>query len=294
MIPFSILFPAFCDAVREPDPEFHHQMNALESLGIPWRVVNIDALTKCDLSKALRYFQGAPGELLIYRGWILHPKEYAELEAALAARGCRLLTSTAEYRRGLLLPEFFPAIADHSFPAVWIKGSDAARALEAAQRLGPPPYFIKDFAKSAKENWPEGCVVNHAGEMAQSIRALRKFRGEQFEGGIVIRPLLRLRYIDEHPFGGNIYEEYRLFFFRGRLISQTAYDYLGGQAETLPDYRFLASRIDSPFFTVDIVVTEEGKRYVLEAGDGGASALPPQVPASEFYRSMLATFCQVC
>jgi hypothetical protein len=290
MNPFTILFPAFCDAVREPDPEFHRQMNALESLGVLWRVVNIDALTKGDLSKALRYFQGAPGELLIYRGWILHPAEYAELEAALAARGCRLLTSTAEYRRGLLFPEFFPAIADQSFPAVWIQGSDPALAMEAAQRLGPPPYFIKDFAKSAKEIWPEGCVVNRASEMAKCIRALRKFRGEHFEGGIVIRPLQRLRYIDEHPFGGNIYEEYRLFFFRGRLISQTAYDYLGGEAETLPDYRFLASRIDSPFFTADVVVTEDGERYVLEVGDGGSSSLPPKASALDFYAAMAAAF----
>ncbi len=262
-------------------------MAALETLGIPWRVVNIAALEQCDMDKALKYFGDAAAPLLIYRGWILHPEEYAALFEALVGRGCRLFTSPAAYRQGLLFPEFFPAIADHSFPAVWIEGDNPGRAREAARLLGPPPYFIKDFAKSAKEIWPEGYVVDAARSMALAIRALREYRGNRFEGGVVIRPLLRLRYLGEHPFGGKVHEEYRLFFFNGSLISQTAYDRLGGDAATLPDYRFLTAT--NCFAILQCGRGRDGgwARYVLEVGDGGASALPPMVAAADFYAAML-------
>lgn len=282
---FSVLFPAFSEGLREPDPEFHREVAALEALRVPWRVVNIQALISGDLITALRFFDGDSKAPVIYRGPILHAEEYQFLYEALMERGFRLLTSPEEYRRALLFPEFFPLIADHSFPAAWIVGKEPSRALEAAGRLGPPPYFIKDYSKSAKEIWPEGCLVRTNEEMGNQIDKLVAYRGNRFEGGIVIRPLLRLRYLGENPFGGKLYEEYRLFFFNGALISKTAYDRAGGPGD-LPDYTFLAERIRCPFFTADIVVTEGGEPYVLEIGDGGSSALPPSLSASTFYQSV--------
>lgn len=201
-----------------------------------------------------------------------------------------MLTSPTAHSRALLFPEFFPAIADHSFPATWIAGKDSKEAIEAARRLGPGPYFIKDYTKSAKEIWPEGCVAANEQELPRAIEALAQYRGERFEGGIVIRPFVRLRYLDENPFGGKIFEEYRFFFFQGRLISRSSYDRIGGEATKLPDYSFLARRIDSPFFSADVVVTETGRPYVLETGDGGSSALPPNVSPLEFYQTILDVF----
>lgn len=154
--------------------------------------------------------------------------------------------------------------------------------------LGPPPYFIKDYSKSAKEIWPEGCVVATEEAMTPAIRALLEYRADRFEGGIVIRPLLRLRYLAENPFGGKILEEYRLFFFKGVLISNTAYDRVSGNDTLLPDYRFLSGRIDSPFFTADVVVTHQGRPLLLEVGDGGSSALPPCLSPLDFYTAILA------
>jgi len=64
------------------------------------------------------------------------------------------------------------------------------------------------------------------------------------------------------------------------------YHRVGGKMEDLPDYRFLAERIGSPFFPADVVVTEDDQRYVLELGDGGTSAPPPSVIAAEFYAAL--------
>lgn len=289
---FSILFPAFCDGLREPDPEFYREAQALESLGIPWRVVNVSALSQGDLTKALRYFGEVPPSPIIYRGWILHPEEYSALHESLSQRGCQMLTSPEACRRALLFPEFFPAIADHSFPAVWIAGKDPEKAIKAARQLGPGPYFIKDYAKSAKQMWPAGCVAASVRELPAAIEALSDFRADLFEGGIVIRPLLRLRYLDEHPFGGSIFEEYRFFFFQGRLIVKSPYDRVGGDGAALPDYHFLPQRIPSPFFSADAVVTEAGETYLLEVGDGGSSSLPPSVSPTDFYTAIADTLAE--
>lgn len=283
----SVLFPAFCHGLREPDPEFQREALALEDLGIPWHVVNIPALKSGDVAGAFRFFGEAPLSPMIYRGWILHPEEFAALHAALSQRGCRLLTSPAAYRHALLFPEFFPAIADHSFPAVWITGKDPDQAIKVALQLGSGPYFIKDFAKSAKEIWPKGCVAANAQELPTAIQALVEYRADRFEGGIVIRPLMRLRCLEESPFGGKIFEEYRFFFFQGRLISKTAYDRASGAVAALPDYGFLPQRIRSTFFSADVVITESGQPYLLEAGDGGSSALPPLASAADFYKTIL-------
>ena len=261
----------------------------MEALGIPWRVFNASALESGDLAGAFKFFGEKPEGPVLYRGWILRPADYATLHTELSQHGCAMITSPAAYRAGLLFPEFFPAIADHSFPAVWSEGKHVQRAVEKARQLGPGPYFIKDYAKSAKDLWPEGCVAADEVSLPATIRTLVRYRAHRFEGGIVVRPLIQLRYLDEHPFGGKVFEEYRLFFFQGKLISQTAYDRIGGEAGRLPDYRFLGERIASPFFSADVVVTEADQYFVMEMGDGGASSLPPEVDPSEFYQAIQET-----
>lgn len=283
---FSVLFPAFKHGLREPDPNFFKETTALEAAGISIHVVNIDALMDGDLSRAFQYTGKPVTDRIVYRGWILHPGEYALMEKQLESAGFKLFTPTRAYKAGLLFPEFFPHIEPHAIPARWINGSDPNEAVRVAKCLGKPPYYIKDYAKSAKVIAPQGCIVS--GDdlescMSKTIKQLKEYRGDRFEGGIVVRPFIELRHIDNCPFGGLIYEEYRLYFLQGKIISQTAYDRVGGDPMSLPDYSYLGKLIASPFFTADIVVTAEGKHLILELGDGGTSALPPTVNPHDFY-----------
>ena len=283
---FSVLFPAFSEALREPDPEFHREKRALEDMDIPFHVVNIAALTQGDFDRALWALNPSGPTNVIYRGPILHPAEYAALDRELRVRGLRLLVGSAEYEAALLFPNWYPAVRDRAIPAAWIHGSDPIEALQAAQALCPQPYFIKDFSKSAKEIAPRGCIVegpNLERSMALAIHELREYRGDRFEGGIVIRPFVKLRHLAENPFGGEIFEEYRLFFFCGQMIGRSGYDRIVGSASSLHDFAFLATRIHSKFFTADIVVTDDSSQQILEIGDGGSSALPPMLDAAEFY-----------
>jgi hypothetical protein len=283
---FAVLFPAFSDALKEPDPEFHREQRALEEANIPFYVVNIAALIRGDFEEALQTVPHSAPKIALYRGWILHPAEYSALDRELRKRQLSLFVTPPEYEAALLFPNWYPAVQNHAIPAAWIFGSDPQEALQAAQALSPPPYFIKDFSKSAKEIAPRGCIVDGADleqSMAASIGQLREYRGSRFESGIVIRPLVKLRRLADNPFGGELFEEYRLFFFNGQLISRTGYDRISGDANSLNDFSFLAPKIHSRFFTADIAVTADGAQRVLEIGDGGTSALPPLLDVPTLY-----------
>lgn len=287
---FAVLFPAFCDALKEPDPEFHREQRVLEEANVPFHVVNIDALTHGDFEKALEVIRPSGPKIVIYRGWILHPAEYSALDRELRKKGLQLFINPSEYEAAMLFPHWYPAVQNHAIPAAWIFGSDTQEALRAAQALSAPPYFIKDFSKSAKEIAPCGCIVDGADlkqSMATSISQLREYRGSRFEGGIVIRPLVKLRRLADNPFGGELFEEYRLFFFDGELIARTGYDRIIGDVTKLEDFSFLAAKIRSRFFTADIVVTAEGTQRILEIGDGGSSALPPLLDVKAFYSKII-------
>jgi ATP-grasp domain, R2K clade family 3 len=289
--PFAAFFPAFSDALREPDPEFHREQRVLEDAQIPFHVVNIAALTRGDFETALWEIKPSSPTIVMYRGPILHPSEYQALDHELRKRGLHLLINPAEYEAALLFPNWYPVIQDHAIPAAWIHGSDPIEALRAVRGLSSPPYFIKDFSKSAKEIAPRGCIVDGPDlekSMATSIQELKDYRGDRFEGGIVIRPLVKLRHLAENPFGGELFEEYRLFFFAGELIARTGYDRITGDATALRDFSFLATKIHSRFFTADIAVMADGAQRILEIGDGGSSALPPLLDVASFYSKIVA------
>ena len=262
----------------------------MEQARIPFHVFDHDALKAGDFEEAFRFLGELNPEVpLLYRGWILHPTEYEQLFSELRHRNSTLVTKPADYKAALLFPEYFGAIAPHAIPAAWIDGNSPEAALTAAKMLGDPPYFIRDHAKSAKEISPRGCIVegtNLDRAMESAIRELLDYRGENFEGGIVVRPFVRLRRLGQHPFGGDLFEEYRLFFFKGSMISQTPYDHFGGTHGDFDTYGFLGKAIPSPFFSADIAMTEDGRPVILELGDGGTSALPPLLEPARLYEKI--------
>jgi len=258
-------------------------------------VVNLSALIAGDLDGAFRYFRSSNSNRAIFRGWILHPQEYRLLYSELLKRAVELITDPDEYEAATLFPKSFPHISSEAVPATWIDSSDPLLALEAARRVGDPPYYIKDFAKSAKEIFPSGCLVsgdNLLEGMTKTIRELQDFRADRFEGGIVIRPFVKLRLIEENPFGGETFDEYRLFYFQKTLISKSTYARIGGDVTAIPDYPAVAQSIDSPFFTIDVAVTEDFGARILEIGDGGSSALPPTVDPRSFWLSIVHIACE--
>lgn len=214
------------------------------------------------------------------------------MHAGLVERGIRLFTSPDQYCRAQFLPEFYPLVADLSFPAVWSTSRDGEEIRQLAATLGPPPYFLKDFAKSAKEIWPRGCVVEPPctrEQFQREIDALVEFRGDRFESGIVVRPRLRLRRLEDNPFGQPVYEEYRMIFVGGRRIATHGYDFVRGTMTDFSRFDILGQRIASPFFVADCVVTDDGRSLLLETNDGGSSSMPPGIDLQALYAALSAS-----
>jgi hypothetical protein len=285
-----IIFPSSSDSQSLPDSKFLKESLACEELGIDFTTVDLRALMAGRGSAAFDKTATRNGELGIYRGGTLRPREYAELNAALAARGIQLLTSPEQFARTQLFASFYPLIADFTLPAVTTTSLEPGevRAI-AMQQLGPPPYFIKDYVKSAKEIWPRGCVIDSPGSVAQfakTISELLEYRGDRFESGLVIRPLVKLHSLGLDPFGDECFEEYRMIYLRGKRVFAHAYGYYSGTFTDFARFDKLAERIDSPFFMADCVITERGECFLLETGDGGCCGLPPGLDCRDFYRAL--------
>lgn len=205
----------------------------------------------------------------------------------LSERGYYLVNDSAAYAAAHYLPNYYGAIRKWAAPTAWIDGTDLDEAWEAAATVGPPPYFLKDHVKSAKENW-SCCFVPPGANRAQFDEVCSDFvehRGESFERGPVFRAELPLAPL---PLGTGqpICDEYRLFFWQGTLLTAAPYYDVGGKHTDFSEFAELGDAIDSQFFTVDVALLETGTWAVVEAGDGGVSTLPPLMDPREFYRAL--------
>ena len=285
-----IIFPSSSDSQSLPDSKFLKEALACEDLKIDYTTVNLRALMAGEIERVFPKTSPRNGELGVYRGGTLRPQEYATLHSGLAEHGIELLTSPEQFARAQLFDRFYPLIAEHSLPAVCTTSLDPAEVRTLAhERLGPPPYFLKDYVKSAKEIWPKGCVIDRPGTVAQftqAIAELRDYRAERFETGLVLRPLVQLRSLGLDPFGDECLEEYRMIFLRGERVFALPYGYHAGSFTDFARFDFLGARLDSPFFMADCVVTAQGDCHLLETGDGGCCGLPPGLDCRGFYREL--------
>ncbi|GAA3477887.1 hypothetical protein GCM10018966_024170 [Streptomyces yanii] len=103
-----------------------------------------------------------------YRGWMIPASRYGELERALTARGCSLVTDASAYRRAHELPGWYEVFAGLTPRSVWrpvavngsASGDEAPAGLAAlVEPLGAGPGIVKDFVKSRKHEWHEACYV---------------------------------------------------------------------------------------------------------------------------------------
>lgn len=284
----QLLFPCHPWARREPDPSWIAEAEAATAAGFTCHVFDFDRLLDGRIEGAFRFLASGGGPLL-YRGWIMKEAEYARLDAALRQRGYELITRPHQYAAACYLPNYFPKVAPIAAPAIWTTTTDLDAAWRIACSLGRPPWIVKDYIKSAKEHWADACFIRPDADRAEFDRVcgnLLEFHGDRFEGGFVFRPFLPLRFIEESAFGYPEHEEYRLFFWRGQLLTAHAYHRSGPELARPERFAFLGGIIDSPFFTADLVALEGGPLLLLEMGDGGVCRLPPKLSPADFYRRL--------
>lgn len=240
-----LLYPSDPFVKRQPDETFQEEYEAARSADIPCSLYSVEDFEIGDFKPRPGIAEGEP---VLYRGWMLTPDAYARLHAAVESKGGVMITSVEQYRRCHYLPEWYPLCAGFTPETVFLsKDADFASALADKEW---PGYFVKDYVKSLTTS--RGSVAQTVDEIPEIVALIEKYRGE-IEGGVCVRRLEDL--LPE--------TEERYFVFRGTPF---------GREGTVPEIvQRIAERIDSPFFSVDVVLSRDGTPRLIELGDGQVS-----------------------
>jgi hypothetical protein len=240
-----LLYPSNPFEKKKPDEAYEEEFDAAQLAGL-----------SCSLYSAedfeLGEFKPRPliteNEEVLYRGWMLTPDSYAQLRSAVERKGGKMLTSLKQYRYCHYLPEWYAACEDVTPKTVFFaKDADFASALA---NQGWSAYFVKDYVKSLTTQ--RGSVAKTVEEIPEIVTLIEKFRG-QVEGGVCVRQFEELSSESEE----------RYFVFKQKAFARDG---------MIPEIvERIAARIDSPFFSVDIVLAADGVPRLIELGDGQVS-----------------------
>ncbi|MCL6290757.1 ATP-grasp domain-containing protein [Streptomyces fimicarius] len=281
----------FCaDPLRasRPDPQFADDLAAARAAGGRIALLDHDALLAGDAAGAVARVARDSGPYW-YRGWMIPSGRYAELETALGARGCSLLTDAAGYRRAHELPgwyEEFEGLTPHSVWRAVVPGASPPTAEELAglaAPLGPGPGIVKDFVKSRKHEWHEACYVPELADRERLAAVVGRFVELQdtfLAGGVVLRAF--------EPFvaGG----EARVWWVDGEAVLTTAHPDTPDRhpVPELPFVREAVGRLGLRWVTTDLALREDGVWRVVEVGDGQVSGLPAGAEAGVLFAALAA------
>ncbi len=115
-------------------------------------------------------------------------------------------------------------------------------------------FFIKDYVKSLKTS--VGAIINEPSAIKTVVSQMQKFRSS-IEGGVCVRQVEDF-----------ILETEKRYF----VIEEKSFASLPN--EEVPEIvKECTKRIDSKFFSVDVVECRDGCKRVVEIGDGQVSDL---------------------
>ena len=282
----ELLFPSYPRDLQRPDPDFAPEVEAALAAGFVCRFFDFDAFRA---GEAVRLPEG--NGPLLYRGWMMSDREYADFHARLMTRGWEPVTSPAAYVEAHYLPLAYPKLIGETPRTSWIEGrdEDAAWALYEAE-FRHEGAVIKDWVKSAKHRWREACFLPAGTDRERFSEIFANFLEERatlFEKGIVLREFVPFRLLRTDMRGMPVHDEMRLFFWDGEVLLWPDGTLLV-EREPEPHWRALARRFSSRFLSLDVVRDERGAWWVVETGDGQVAGLPGSISPDAFYPALRA------
>jgi hypothetical protein len=240
--PQSILNP------RLPDEMFQQEAVSVSEAGHTITLIDSEKLP----TDTVRLKQINVEETFVYRGWMLSPTEYQNLVLSVENSGGLPLTSVEKYLATHHLPNWYHLISDLTPETVILSlNSDWTAEL---RKLGWSKFFVKDYVKSLKTS--VGSLIESPEAIQVVVTEMKKYRGT-IEGGLCIRRVED--FLSE--------TEQRYFILHGK-------PYGANPEEQIPDIVFeCAKRINSKFFSVDVIHRTDGQIRVVEIGDGQVSDL---------------------
>lgn len=289
MKPPVILFPHEPFFPRNVDSHFACEFEAARMIGFPTGFYDHAAI-KSGMAEAAVKFLADAGDAtrLILRGWMIPGERYAALYGALLAKGYNPQPSPDAYSEAHYIPNSYQWTEGHSPRTGWIEGDDADKAWILYQDFKAKDSIIKDWVKSAKSRWKDGCFIP-AGTTEQRFREIyrifREERGKLFNRGVVLREFIPIVERGSDIRGLPIIEETRLFFWGGKLLVPPSAT-RPSPLDELPRWEMLAKRFSSPFITIDVAHLIDGTWSIVEVGDGGVSGLPIGLDAERFFGAL--------
>ncbi len=232
-----------------------------------------------------------PGEMLTHRCWMMSDHLYAALSKELHAKDYAPAVSPAAYAEAHYLPLAYRHLEGRTPKSIWMEGKDEDAAWKLLQELGGGDAIIKDWVKSAKHRWKDACFLPAEVRLERFREIFQAFlgaRGMLFEKGVVLRCFHQLFSQGEDLTGQPLHEEYRMFFWKGKLLAATPPTDGTGPFPALLEWEEIAQRFASPFITLDVAREESGGWLIIEAGDAGVSGLPVSISAHDLYTALTA------
>lgn len=273
----AFMFPRDVLQPSRPDAHFESEAEAAQALGFDIALIDHDAIVAGDIAQGTRGMQPVSTEW-IYRGWMIPPDRYVELERVMNNRKASLRTTAASFRRAHHLPRWFDAMRELTPLSVWTSSADLKDFELALAQLPDGSAVLKDYSKSEKHYWDEAMFIPDVRDVKRARSVAERFldlRGDYFDGGFVLREFERF---------GSV--EARTWWVYGRCVAVTAHPDTPDDEPDVPDVSLLRSAIEAlalQFVTVDVARSEEGGDLrVVEVGDGQVSDRPLTADPSEF------------
>ena len=231
---------------KKPDENYAAEATAFARAGIATATINID-----DLDCAKTYPDLDSTDNVMYRGWMLNAATYSRLSKRVTDTGASMITDSKVYLSTHHIPNWYETLKDFTAETVVMPlGTNFVAELKA---LGWPAFFVKDYVKSLKTSI--GSIVSDPNQIKALVSEMKKYRGE-IEGGLCVRRV--------EQFMPNT--EVRYFIVSGQPFAPAGH--------AIPEIvNECAKRIESPFYSIDVAEREDGKRRVVEIGDGQVSDL---------------------
>jgi hypothetical protein len=284
------LFPSDPLSPRNPDPAFAPEADVARALGFQISLLDHDELDRrIDPTAALRRAVFEEEGIAVYRGWMLSAPAYEALHAALASRDVDMITAPSQYASCHHAPGSHAALSQWSPEAVFVPKEDIGNPRDLLERLlpfGGAPVVLKDWVKSlASGYWKEACLIpdtSSADEVARVVSRFLELQGETLTGGLVFKRLLQLATHD----GAAL--EYRAFAVDGRIVGRWPRSKEAADLPTPPDdlLEAVAALTPSPFASLDFGLDDDGRWWLLEAGDGQVSGLPHEDSAEPVFSAL--------
>jgi hypothetical protein len=289
----------FCNDPFEPkkiDSDFEEELLAARQSGFAVHLFSYDTLVKeGDGALATKHVKPIDTqEIILYRGWMLKPDQYALLYESLLAKNYRLINSPEEYRHCHHFPASYHLIEELTPKSIWLhidrQLPDYDAIFNAIREFGDSALLLKDYVKSQKHYWDTACFIPSASDNEKVKAVVERFvelQGVDLNEGLVFRRFAELEDLTIHSKSGMpLKEEYRLFFFNRELIGCYNYWEEGDYQLAEPPLSFfkdVAARIQSNFFSMDIAKTKNKDWLIIELGDGQVAGLPEAANKEQFY-----------